>query len=100
MSTDTQIKERTTVSLQPPKMWKVVFHNDDSTPMDLVIAILMKIFKHDQRRATDLTMEVHNEGSAIAGIYSYELAEQRAIEGTSMARDNGAPLKITAEEDE
>jgi len=99
MTTDVQLDEKVTVTLQPPKLWKVVFLNDDKTPMDLVIDILMTVFKHDQSKAQELTLEIHNTGSAVAGVYSYEIAEQRVIEGVSIARDNGAPLKITAEEE-
>ena len=45
MSTDAEVSEKITVALQPPKMWKVVILNDDTTPMELVIVILESIFK-------------------------------------------------------
>jgi len=99
MSTDIQNKERVIVTLQPPKLWKVIFLNDDSTPMELVIELLMTIFKHDAVRATEITMDIHNTGSGIAGVYTHEIAEQRAIQATELARLNGAPLKIQAEEE-
>ncbi len=44
-------------------------------------------------------MEIHNEGSAVAGIYAYEIAEQRGIEATNIARANGSPLRIQVEQE-
>ena len=94
---ETTVKE--TVKIKQPGLFKVVFHNDDVTPMDLVIEILRKIFDFPVDRAEELTLEVHNSGSAIAGVFIYELAEQKAIEATTMAKINGSPLRITVEEE-
>lgn len=99
MSTATQIEEKVVVSLEPPKMWKVVFLNDDQTPMELVIELLTGIFKHNDSTAKDITMEIHETGSGIAGVYTYEIAEQKGIEATSVARKNGSPLRIQVEEE-
>lgn len=85
-----------TVTLEPGK-YKVVLYNDNSTPIEFVIALLMKIFKHSEETAMDVTMKVHNEGSGVAGVYSFEIAEQKGMEGTSLARQNGYPLVIKVE---
>ena len=99
MSTETSVEEKVVVSLQPPKLWKVVFLNDDSTPMELVIDLLTGIFKHNESKAKDITLEIHETGSAIAGIYPFESAEQKGLEATSVARQQGSPLRITVEEE-
>jgi len=99
MTTETKNEEKIVVSLQPPKLWKVVLLNDDHTPMELVIELLTDIFKHNEARAKEITMEIHNEGSGIAGVYSFEIAEQRGIEATNLARANGSPLKIQVEQE-
>jgi ATP-dependent Clp protease adaptor protein ClpS len=99
MSTDVQFDEKIKVSLQPPKMWKVVFLNDDQTPMEFVMELLTEIFKHTESDAKNITMEIHNEGSAVAGVYTHEIAEQRGIESTHLARSNGFPLQITIEQE-
>lgn len=99
MTTATSIKQKVVVSLQPPKFWKVVFLNDDSTPMELVIELLTNVFKHSEDKAQDITMEIHETGSAVAGIYSFEIAEQKGIEATGLARKNGSPLRIQVEEE-
>ena len=100
MSTEVQIDEKIKVSLQPPKMWKVVFLNDDHTPMEFVMDLLTTIFKHTEDSARDLTLEIHNTGSAVAGIYTHEVAEQRGIETTQLARSNGFPLQVTLDPEE
>jgi ATP-dependent Clp protease adaptor protein ClpS len=99
MSTEAKIQEKVVVSLQPPKLWKVIFLNDDSTPMELVIEILTTIFKHSQEKAKDITLEIHNTGSGIAGVYPYEIAEHLGIEATTIARSSGSPLRIQVEQE-
>ena len=101
MSIETKIEtnEKTVVSVQPPKLWKVVFLNDDKTPMEFVVEVLMRIFKHDESNSKDLTLEIHNTGSAVVGIYNYEVAEQKGLETTQLAKANGFPLQVTLEEE-
>lgn len=99
MTTDAQIDEKITVSLQPPKLWKVVFLNDDKTPMEFVIGVLTEIFKHNEVQAKEITLEIHNTGSAVVGVYSHEIAEQKGLDTTSAARQNGFPLQVTIEPD-
>jgi ATP-dependent Clp protease adaptor protein ClpS len=82
-----------------PGMYKVIIQNDDHTPMDFVIAVMMHIFKHNEERARELTMQIHEQGSAIAGVYTYEVAEQKGVESTMLARQNGWPLAVRVEEE-
>jgi ATP-dependent Clp protease adaptor protein ClpS len=98
-STDIQLDEKIKVTAQEPKRWKVVILNDDSTPMDFVISVLMEIFKHNPDSAKHVTLEIHEEGSGIAGIYSFEIAEVKAVEATNQARQSGFPLQIKLEEE-
>jgi ATP-dependent Clp protease adaptor protein ClpS len=97
---DTELKEKTVVNIQPPSMWKVVLLNDDQTPMEFVIQLLTGIFRHSDSSAKEITLEIHNTGSGVAGIYSYEIAEQLGIEATQIARNNQYPLRIQVEKDE
>ena len=78
---------------------KLFFLNDDVTPMELVIDILKIYFRHSDTSAEKITMEIHNTGSGIAGVYPFELAEHLAIESTHYAKKNGSPLKIQVEQD-
>lgn len=101
MSIETKIEtnEKVAVSMQPPKLWKVVFLNDDKTPMEFVIEVLTRIFKHSEDRAKELTLEIHNTGSSVVGVFNYEVAEQKGLETTYLAKANGFPLQVTIEEE-
>jgi len=98
-TTEIQIDEKIKQKIQEPKRWKVLLLNDDTTPMDFVVGILTDIFKHTQETAKGITIEVHNTGSGIAGVYSFEIAEAKAVESTQLARSNGFPLQVKMEEE-
>jgi ATP-dependent Clp protease adaptor protein ClpS len=86
------------IVLEPPR-YKVVMLNDETTPMEWVIEVLVSIFKHSETTAKEITLAIHNEGSGLAGIYSYEIAEQRSLEAVSASRERGFPLQIKLEEE-
>ena len=98
-STDIQLDEKIKIRATEPKRWKVILLNDDTTPMEFVIALLIEIFKHSQDGARDIMLQVHETGSGIAGIYSFEIAEAKAVEATNLARTNGHALQIKLEEE-
>lgn len=99
MSTEIKYEEKTKVSLKPPSKWKVIFLNDDSTPMVFVVELLTSLFNHTPSSASKITMEIHETGSGVAGVYNHEIAEQRGIDATLIAQQNNYPLQITIEED-
>ena len=90
-------KKQTVRQPKEPGKFKVIVCNDDVTPVEFVIAMLMKIFRHDEKTAVNLTIQVHEQGKGIAGVYSFEIAEQKAIDATNMARLNDFPLVIKIE---
>ena len=101
MITDTEVQvEQVKKNKKGPKepgRFCVIFHNDDMTPMDFVAQLLETIFHHDRAASMDITLKVHNEGRAVVGVYSFEIAEQKALEAVGIARNNGFPLAITVE---
>jgi len=98
-TTDIQLDEKIKVTISEPKRWKVILLNDDSTPMEFVIGVLIEIFKHTDDTAREIMLDVHETGSGIAGVYSFEIAEAKAVEATNQARTNGHPLQIKLEEE-
>ena len=98
-TTDIQLDEKIKITVSEPKRWKVIVLNDDSTPMEFVVAILMEIFKHTDVTAREIMLNVHETGSGIAGVYSFEIAEAKAVEATNVARTNGHPLQLKLEEE-
>lgn len=97
--TDVILDEKIKITVSEPKKYKIVFLNDDKTPMDFVVGLLTGLFKHSDEVARAITLKIHEEGSGVVGIYSYEIAEQKALEATGISRENGFPLKIKVEED-
>ena len=49
--------------------------------------------------AKEITLIIHESGRAIAGTYSYEIAEQKASEAISESRNRGYPLNVELEKD-
>jgi ATP-dependent Clp protease adaptor protein ClpS len=96
---DTKQIEDIDVELLYPGKYKVVIQNDDVTPMDFVIALLMQVFNHNEDRAKEITLDIHRKGNGIAGVYTYEVAEQKGIEATLLARQHSWPLAIKIEEE-
>ena len=99
MTVDVVLDEKISIDLKEPKKYKVIFLNDDSTPMEFVIEVLTKIFKHNVETATNLTMKIHEEGSGIVGIYTHEIAEMKATETMNLARNHGFQLVLKLEEE-
>lgn len=99
---DTSIKTKIepNINVSPPSMYKVVYVNDDVTTMMFVIESLMSIFNHSYDSAVNLTEKVHVEGSAVAAILPYEMAQQKGLEVTQLASANGFPLVIKLEADD
>ena len=103
----TNIKEKGRVSLKEPRRYKVVIYNDDFTTMDFVVKVLTTVFFKSEAEAETLMMSVHKSGSAVVGIYSYDIAlskvrkatdmarEEGLRKATDMAREEGFPLKLT-----
>lgn len=88
-------KERTISGIKEPGKYNVVFHNDDFTPMNFVTLILKHIFYKSDIEAETLMLKVHNEGKAIVGTYTYDIAMTKATDAINIARKNGFPLRIT-----
>ena len=96
---DVEIDEKIKIKVTEPDMYKVIFLNDNATPMDFVIEILTSVFRHSPETARDITMDIHKSGSSVVGIYTYEIAEQKAVEATTLSRSHGFPLQIKVEKE-
>jgi len=83
--------------LKPPSMYRVVLMNDDYTPMDFVIEILMVFFNMDEQKATDVMLTVHTKGKGVCGVFSKDVAETKALMVNDYSRQNQHPLLCEAE---
>lgn len=87
------ILERQKAKPGHPAMYEVLLLNDDFTPIDFVITLAQRFFNKSTQEATVLTMQVHNFGQAVYGIYTREVAETKVIQVTDYARQHNFPLK-------
>jgi ATP-dependent Clp protease adaptor protein ClpS len=83
---------------KPPPMYKVILFNDDYTTMEFVIEILQRFFDMGREHALQIMLKVHNEGSAVCGIYSRDIAETKVTQVSEFAKQHGHPLRCGMEE--
>ena len=93
-----QTHHDTELELDTPKQYNVFLLNDDYSPMDFVVDILISLFHKTYEEAEAITILVHQKGKGLCGTFSYEIAETKVMQVTQKARDKGFPLKATMEE--
>ena len=86
------------INIKPPGMYKVLLLNDDFTTMDFVIEVLQRFFGLNSERAQQIMLQIHNEGSAICGIYTRDVAETKVSQVSEFAQKNDHPLRCNMEE--
>ena len=82
------------IKLDEPGLYDVIFMNDNITTQEFVIRVLKQIFNKTQEQADTIMKKIHNDGQGIVGSYVHEVAEQKGIETTLLARQEGMPLQI------
>lgn len=87
------------VEVTEPKKFKVLLLNDDYSTMEFVIDVLTKIFKKDPATAETITMNIHNNGKEVCGIYTHEIAATKVAQVRSAGKKEGFPLKAIMEEE-
>ena len=83
--------------IQIPPLYSVVLVNDDFTPMEFVVEILVTIFMMSKSKATKIMFEVHTKGKAICGVYTHDIAETKVSQVTTIAKQQQHPLLCAME---
>lgn len=91
------VQTDTITTFDEPKRYYVIMHNDDTTPFDFVIELLVEIFRHDEQTAADLANKIHLEERAIVGMYNMEIAEQKVEDTVRVSRANSYALSVSIE---
>ena len=94
------IKERQRISIDAPRMYHVIMHNDDFTTMEFVTMVLRTVFFKTAETAEQLMLTVHKEGQAIVGVYTLDIAVSKSQNAMRMAREQGLPFQLTWEPEE
>lgn len=83
--------------LARPPLYSVMVLNDDYTPMDFVVEVLMRFFSMNLEKATQVMLHVHTRGRGVCGVFTREIAESKVALVNEYARTNQHPLLCTME---
>ena len=97
-TTKTVTKTFTLQDIAFPKKCNVILLNDDVTPMNFVVEVLIGLFEHTTETAEDVMLYIHKTGKGVAGTYDPEVAEQKAYETQQLSRSKGFPLTVDIEQ--
>ncbi|MDE2363404.1 MAG: ATP-dependent Clp protease adapter ClpS [Hyphomicrobiales bacterium] len=93
----TQVITRTRAQTRKPSMYRVLLLNDDYTPMEFVVTVLVKYFAKNREDAWRIMMHVHQQGVGECGVYTYEVAETKVTQVMDYARKHQHPLQCIME---
>jgi ATP-dependent Clp protease adaptor protein ClpS len=85
------------IDVKEPKPYHVVLYNDHYTTMDFVVYVLETIFHHPSNIAEKIMLDIHQKGKGIAGTYTRDIAETKALQTRTIAKEHNFPLKCVAE---
>ena len=94
---DTRTRIKPSEAVIEPPMFRVVYLNDNATSMEFVVESLVEYFEYTPETAEQITIDIHEEGSACVAVLPYEIAEQKGVEVTVSARSQNYPLQIKLE---
>lgn len=95
--TESKVTIKPNLKISEPPMFKVIYMNDNQTTMEFVVTSLIEHFDYTLDTATNITTGIHESGSAVVAVLPYEIAEQKGIEVTLDARNQGYPLQVKVE---
>ena len=95
----TVVVTKTRPRTQKPSMYKVLLLNDDYTPMEFVVHVLIRFFHKNTEDAARIMLHVHRHGVGVCGVYPFDVAETKVTQVIDYARHNEHPLQATLEKD-
>ena len=97
---DTRLRTKARRKTQRPKLHKVILVNDDFTPREFVVAVLKAVFRVNEDQSYRIMMTAHRRGVCVVAVYTKDVAETKASEGTEAGKAAGYPLMFTTEPEE
>ena len=93
------IVEKSRAKPKRPPLYKVLLLNDDYTPMEFVVMLLIQFFGMNQEQAEQVMIHVHTKGVGVCGVFPREIAETKVRLVMDFASENKHPLQCTLEQD-
>ena len=94
---DTETFSDSRTDKDEPPLYKVILLNDDFTPMDFVVDLLMRFFQKSMDASIQIMLNVHHHGVGLCGIYPREIAETKVVQVNKHARNSAYPLTCRME---
>jgi ATP-dependent Clp protease adaptor protein ClpS len=88
---------RTREKVKRPPLYKVLFHNDNYTTREFVVAVLQQVFHRGESEAVQIMLHVHYNGVGVAGVYTHDVAETKIRTVEKLAKENDFPLRLSME---
>lgn len=79
--------------------WYVLIHNDDVTPFEYVIRMLLQLFLLSEEIAEHIANTAHSEGQAVVVVRPRNEAEHLVKVASARARLDGYPLTFSTEQE-
>jgi ATP-dependent Clp protease adaptor protein ClpS len=93
-------RTKTRLKTERPRLHKVILVNDDFTPREFVVAVLMAEFRMTEDHACKVMITAHQRGVCVVAVYAQDIAETKATRATDAGRSKGYPLLFTTEPEE
>ena len=93
-------RTKTRTKTQRPPLYKVILLNDDFTPREFVVTVLKAVFRMNEGQAYRVMIAAHRQGACVVAVYTRDVAESKAAEGTDAGQRAGYPLLFTTEPEE
>jgi ATP-dependent Clp protease adaptor protein ClpS len=88
------------VKLKRPDMYRIILLNDDYTPREFVVWILVKVFYKSKDEGTRIMLDAHTKGKSIVGVYTFDMARTKIVQVDQLAKQYEHPLKCELEVEE
>jgi ATP-dependent Clp protease adaptor protein ClpS len=88
------------VQTKRPRLYRIVLINDDYTPMEFVVWLIQTVFHKSEAESAQLMLKVHHQGSAVCGVYPYDVARTKLYQVKTLAHKHEHPLECIMEVEE
>lgn len=98
----TNVLEKKDTKTEKPRMWNIIYYNDNITPIDYVIQTLMDVFKKKYLEAMEITHTIHKSGNNgyVVATYPKGIAQTKVQEVQKMNYENRQELQVEAQPEE
>ncbi len=80
-----------------PALYSVLLHHDEFTAREFVVGVLERFFNMDRRRAVELMQIAQQQGRAVCGLFTRDVAATKIREVLDHATSEEFPLVCSME---